>query len=495
MLENIVSHIMYEFDPDGVLGDIDTREYDIQSSTIRFVELCDAALRREYPSTPITITQAFGTRYVIDGSAEHPGVSRVEEVCLKVWIDQDYLVRRSMSDAPESTNQATTIRKTSDEFNVAVGILRWGCKNKLILTANRDGLIWMFSRASFHDFQRTFFKGNLYAISWKIKLLGDRVSSITGIEHPEYLKQDISEIVQDDTVILMDPSVCAMPRPFDTGNSYILLSSRDGQRKITITLFDDVEQWQHPSGYGFQKFRDTLYSRAKSKGYQIHEVIEGDSKHKETRSIEIDYPINAEAQESINTYLEKSVHNLQQLVEDTEIKLANGLPWDVKYEQNEAVFRDEYLMKLLDLLEFEVVKRKHGQFEFGKDIIFAETTKFGIRRYYALQAKKGDLSGDSKSDMDTILTQLEDAFAVPFRESQTGEHKFVSVFVIAISGEFTYHAQEKIWARLLRQGRIGMVYLWDKSVVQDLMRMCLLHDKNLSERMQKNMMPSFLNNL
>jgi hypothetical protein len=494
MLEPIFKHIVYEFDPAAVLGDIDTREYDVQSSSVRFMELCDAALRREYPGTSITIAKAFGTRYLVDGLSEHSETPRVEEICLKVWVDQDYLVRSVPSDTLEST-QLITIRKTSDEFNVTVGILRWGCTNKLIVGASCDGLIWMFSKAGFLDFQRAFFKGNLYSLVWRIRLLGDKVSSITGIEHTDFLKQNAAEMIQDDTVILIDPSACTLPQPFDSANAYILLTSNKGQRKITVVVFDDVEQWQHISGYGFPKFKNTFSRRAKSKGYQIHEVFETDHERQQSHSIEVHFLIHAEQQEYISNVLEQSILKLQQIMEDTEIVLANGLPWDTRYELSESTFRDEYLMKLLELLEFEVVKRSHGQFEFGKDIIFAETSKFGIRRYYALQAKKGDLSGDSKGDMDTILTQLEDAFAVPFRESQTGEHKFISAFVIAVSGEFTYHAQEKIWARLLRQGRIGMVYLWDKNVVQDLMRMSLLRDNNVAERLQKSMMPSFLDTL
>jgi len=488
-----IEKICYEFDPEAVLAGIETEIYDFEASAERYMELCKSALCEAYSEATIEVRKAYGarTQYLVNDSDIHSETSVVENICLEIWsAEDDYKVKHLDVDSMRDAEQLAQIDEIYEEFGVSIGLLRWVCKNELIDGANRIGLIWVLTRLNFRNFQRTFLKGNNDASIWRIKQIGGRVASITGIDYAEFLKQKIGDGVSNEAMLLITSDMFGMPPPFNLRNSYVLVSLNQGQKLITFALFDDIERWTHAL-HPFSRFRDSLYKRMRpNKRYKIRKVEEHTSKRTVEYSLEVNFVIE-NVQDSFETCIAKYIEELRQLVEDTEIELANGLPWDKKYEEDEKPFQ-KYLQKLIELMDYDVVKLDHGQFEFGKDIIFAETTKFGIRRYYAIQAKKGNLSGDAKSAIDEILTQMEDAFSVPFREQQTLEHKYISTFIIAISGEFTNNAKEKIWARLLRHGRVGLVYLWDKNVVQDLMRMSSLKDKKLSDKTLQSMMHDYL---
>ena len=161
-----------------------------------------------------------------------------------------------------------------------------------------------------------------------------------------------------------------------------------------------------------------------------------------------------------------------------------GPEWKDKYFIHEKPFCDELLEKLLQEMGFQEIENKHGNWEFGKDFKFTETTFFGLQRHYALQAKAGNISGavnpqaKVKSDgkkikvtpLEEIFAQLEDAFAVPYRYKETSEPRFISAFIIAISGELTENAKEKMWWKLQKAGRLGMVYVWDRRKIEQLIR-------------------------
>ena len=493
MEDKDIKEIIYEFDPDAILGDLSDSEYDADETKKRYEELCRAELRNKYPDTLIDIRESYKTQNTVKGGIDPSEISLIEELCIKVWINQDYLVRH-----PEEIADTNTYYPlVHDDFTLAVGLLRWSCKNQLIDGANRNGFVWTTTQASFYKFRRTFIKGNTESSAWLIKTVGDTISSIIGIDYAQFFKLGIAEALQEGEKILIAADLMDMPTLFLSTNCYGLLSRNDKTYQLTIAIFDDVDEWRHPSGFTFSKFINTFYETTRAsreENCRIEKVLELESKTHARYSLELRYQIADIPGNSLENSIAKVAEQLSRNLENVEIRLRKGLPWDVKYEQGakaEKDFREEYLTKLLQLLDYEVVRLEHGPFEFGKDIIFAETTKFGVRRYFALQAKKGDLSGDAKNDMDIIMNQIEDAFSVPFQESQTLEFKYISGVIIAISGNFTNNAKEKVWARLLRQGRVGMVYFWDREIVQDLMRLASL-DRKLSGETQKNMMPNYL---
>lgn len=158
--------------------------------------------------------------------------------------------------------------------------------------------------------------------------------------------------------------------------------------------------------------------------------------------------------------------DLQALIHTAEVALS-GLVWKDEYATNEDPFCRELLYPLLRRMGFLFVRYTHGKKEYGKDFTFSELTPFGHYRHYGLQAKAGDISGGVNAAIDGLLGQIADAFAMPYYEVGSKEPRFISTFVIAISGKFTENAREKIVEKIPK-GVIGSVYFLDREYITEL---------------------------
>ncbi len=157
---------------------------------------------------------------------------------------------------------------------------------------------------------------------------------------------------------------------------------------------------------------------------------------------------------------------LKEIIREAEIALG-GFEWREEYEKDEKLFATEVLAPLLRRMGFENVRYRHGTREYGKDFTFSEPTNFGSFRHYGLQAKKGDVRGSVNAEIDEIIGQLGDAFAMPYHELTSTEERYISTFVVAISGHFTENAQEKI-VNKIPHGLHGSVYFLDREKIQEL---------------------------
>jgi len=157
---------------------------------------------------------------------------------------------------------------------------------------------------------------------------------------------------------------------------------------------------------------------------------------------------------------------LKELLHVAEVALS-GLDWKDEYLTDEGLFCTELLDRLLRRMGFLFVRYTHGKKEYGKDFTFSELTQFGDHRHYSLQAKAGDVSGGVNSQIDELLGQISDAFSMPYYELGSKEPRFISTFVIAISGSFTENAREKIVEKMPK-GVIGSVYFLDRARITEL---------------------------
>jgi hypothetical protein len=151
------------------------------------------------------------------------------------------------------------------------------------------------------------------------------------------------------------------------------------------------------------------------------------------------------------------------LVRNAEVALG-GMRWKTEYETDESLFCTEVLLPLLRRMGFLSVRYSHGSREYGKDFTFSEMTPFGNLRHYGLQAKAGDISGKVNAAVDEVIGQLNDAFSMPYYELGSKEPRYISTFVVAISGRFAPNAKEKI-AEKIPKGTIGSVYFLDKESI------------------------------
>lgn len=158
--------------------------------------------------------------------------------------------------------------------------------------------------------------------------------------------------------------------------------------------------------------------------------------------------------------------DLKGVLHSAEVALS-GLPWSDEYETDEDLFCRELLYPLLRRMGFLFVRYTHGTREYGKDFTFSELTLFGHHRHYGLQAKAGDVSGGVNADIDELLGQIGDAFAMPYFEIGSKEPRYISTFIIAVSGKFTANAREKI-AEKVAKGLMGSVYFLDREMISEL---------------------------
>ena len=112
--------------------------------------------------------------------------------------------------------------------------------------------------------------------------------------------------------------------------------------------------------------------------------------------------------------------------------------------EKESEFTIKILLPLFRKLGFVNVKYNHGNKEFGKDVTFARRTEFDEYEYYGVQVKYGDVSGGVNGDINELIMQAKDAFAMPFYDVYSRNKVRISKVIIAISGKFTLNAIEKI---------------------------------------------------
>jgi len=164
--------------------------------------------------------------------------------------------------------------------------------------------------------------------------------------------------------------------------------------------------------------------------------------------------------------IQMAVENIKALMHQAEIALG-GLAWKTIYKTDENMFCREILEPLLRRMNFLFVRYTHGRREYGKDFTFSENTTFGGFRHYGLQAKAGNVSGKVKSQVDELIGQVEDAFSMPFFELGSADRRYISTFVIAISGHFTENAREKIVEKIPGT-LLGSIWFLDQTRIEDL---------------------------
>jgi len=166
------------------------------------------------------------------------------------------------------------------------------------------------------------------------------------------------------------------------------------------------------------------------------------------------------------TSINEACEKIRQVLRTAEIIL-HGFIWKNEYEQDEMLFCNEVLTPLLRRMKFLSVSFNHGTKEFGKDYTFSELTPFGDLRHYGLQAKAGNISGGVNSQIDEIIGQIGDAFNMPYYEIGSKDERYISVFIVAISGHYTNNAKDKI-VQKINKGLIGSVYFFDKDKILEL---------------------------
>jgi hypothetical protein len=150
-----------------------------------------------------------------------------------------------------------------------------------------------------------------------------------------------------------------------------------------------------------------------------------------------------DSDESLLSIISSSLILARNLIKEVESRLI-GFQWKSEYEVDEPLFTKDLVIPLLRKMGFEHVRYNHGQYEYGKDVLFSELNKFGFPRYCVAQVKAGDISGGSGGLVDKLIAQSRDAFGMQVEGAGQARQYYISEFYIIASGKISENAVKKI---------------------------------------------------
>ena len=151
--------------------------------------------------------------------------------------------------------------------------------------------------------------------------------------------------------------------------------------------------------------------------------------------------------------------------------------------QDEAEFREKFVMPLLNRLGYYGVSEQHGTQEFGKDFVFSELHRMGGMRHYAAQVKH-EMRINQGASVDGLLSQVKQAFANTFKRTDSPRECHVSAVYVFNSGEITANAREQLLSDLGHERYGDNVHFLDGERLEALNQWATLHsDANARGRL------------
>lgn len=470
--KDLVQLIRYQFSPTDLfanLGNMASR-YKAEESVEKYIALCSQKLQQLYPNAAVEIIplgmtseetlSIFAETYVeswdpIEGEvipdSEEPQI--IDEILQRIWEGFDWAVQRNR-----------VLVSQSQEFSpIPSTVLRWACYIGMIEGADKTNGFWDFPLD-----QLPLFREKLRFVD-RSEILNP---SLTQTQVFVCYLEKVADVpvvnLPLDVRFLVVPDQSSQNRLLQTNSSLFLVCRVSQNVDVKVEHFIDVEKWSHPN-WTYRAYVNALKSGTDRRGIGCsYQEVEKNEK-KEIDGISLLFAnLKLHHGTTIRTLFDGVLNTLSEVINEAELSLAGGPTWGQAYEQDEERFCKEVLEPLLNKMGFLSVRYVHGDDEYGRDFIFAEETRFNELRHYGLQAKRGKISGGTKSDIDTILSQIQDAFAMPYEKEPKAESKiYISTMIIAISGEFTRNAIEKIRHKMPRY-LVGSVHFWDKTKIRSL---------------------------
>jgi hypothetical protein len=473
--KELVLLVRYQFSPADLFiimqGDTISR-YKAEESVQNYTQLCLQEIKRLYPKADVEVIQ-LGPELEEDQSSfvgtyvevwdrtigeqvpdlEEPQI--VDALCQRISDGFEWLVSRNR----------ILVSQVQEFGGIPPTVLRWACHNGLVVGAEKSNGFWDFPL------------DQLTHIREQLKFV-DRSESLSDPsaqgQVPAYCYLEAMADIFVMNLHLNMPLLVVLNQ--DSGNLLIqpnnslFLIRRTGRNaEMIVEHFIDVERWSHVD-WAYRAYVKALSSELEKQGIEcVYQEVERNGK-KEVDGISLRFSNLVLSQDTTMQHMfNRVLPTLSEVVNETELRL-KGAP-DLEnqaYEQGEERFCKEVIEPLLNKMGFVSVRYIHGDDEYGRDFIFAEETPFNELRYYGLQAKRGKISGGARSDIDTILAQIEDSFAMPYtKEPKARSEIYISTMIIAISGEFTRNAIEKIRHKMPAY-LVGSVYFWDKPKIRSL---------------------------
>ena len=478
-----ITSVRYGFTATELLAGLDAyNRYDAEACAQKYANLCQDLLEQEYPGAEVEVvvdTDADGvlassmeTQVLkqVYGEAESGAqfedeldfyevsdpreVEVIEHLCSRVYQDYKWEVRRPW----------LTIEEAHKRFELPVSTIRWACKEGLIEEAERVIGGWEFPLDAFVEIT----KNSAFTTCREVLSISVASDGNHAFEcHPkEILCICAADFPAGIKALLVVSGRFGIPL-FSEDNSSLLISKHAATINLEFEHFSGERPWT------YRPWRYDVYARVMVSLAEQYEFIESEWQESERLgetyidSMRFNFAYDVSPLYTLRELVDQAASTLGGLVQETEIDLSGGPVWKQEYEKDETLFCEEVLAHLLRKMGFESVRYTGGTREYGKDFVFSELTKFGDLRRYGLQAKAGNISGEVNSEIDKILGQIPDAFKISYHDLGSREERYISTFIVAISGHFTENAEKKI--RDKTPERFARhVYFWDKEKILSL---------------------------
>lgn len=474
--KEMVKIIHYTFNSNDLflnLGDLDASLYKIDESIQQYVDLCKTELQVIYSEAEIEVVADNGAIstaeiyvesliYVEDKNdfQEMPDPDEfdtVANICERVFSEQfnDWTIPKEFM----------PIAQVRNHVKIPLAVVRWLCVNRLIQDTSNSTGRWQIGFDEVSKIQGLI---ELVANQEQLEILPNQ--SVPTMCYLEDLK-DIFVITIPEHINLLIVSKNGFDNDLFTPDSSLLLIRRvEHQVEVVVEHFVDVMGWSN-SRWRYPVYVEKLESQAKQKGITCKKQSAKRNGKEEVDGVTFQLSKKLTQEITLQRFVDEVLYTLSEVVSNTVLSLNGGPVWDEIYEQKgqELLFHKKILSPLLYKMYKGRVFYTHGnRGEHGRDFVFVDTTKFQDKIYYGLQAKSGGVSGGANRDIETIVSQIERAFLMPFTPISEKSEVYISVMVIAISGKFTKDAKEVIRKQMPRYVPIGSVYFWDKNKIQFL---------------------------
>jgi len=469
-----VTFVQYGFSSAALIADAISPSHKTEESVEKFSHFCEEELHRTYPNAEIEVACLELVDSILpesmqtlvrtwNGFQESEDMEEamwVNQICERIYKSFDWLV-------PE--NLISVVRSSSYLVNSHPAVVRWACAGGLIKGPRKPDGLWNIPLEALQKVKDYIelvasenFIGEATQKKQMVACYFETVKDLFLTELPE--KVEVLIITQNGFGISL----------FKPNTSYVLLSKNNSQIHISVEHFVDVEGWSD-SRWSYSAYAKALIAQATRLGIDGSlKVNEQNGSDVMINGVSFHFLENLNQDTTLQILLDKVLLKLSNLIDATKLSLAGGLIWDDVndeiYQKDEIRFSKEVLEPLLHYMGFNIVRNTHGnRGEHGRDFICAYQTPFNQPIYFGLQAKRGSISGNANSQITSILKQIEDAFIVPYTKepgsSRTEIH--ISCMILAISGEFTDDALDKIYAWVPKyQFPIGSLFLWDKPKIK-----------------------------
>lgn len=456
-----IKSIQFRCENDTLEAFLNDGIHDFAKSIACYKTLCSQRISQEYS---ISTTDCYSfPQTKVNGRSDHPEVEYIELVINELADSDDWKVLKGKVFTAE---ELWTIREAWERNQFAIGISRLACLEDWVPIAKRVGSTFIFRRLDAEHFFRTAIVGDRSHVIWKITQDKDDKQCL--ISCPASFLESSTQRKGENIRLLITRLIDFGANPiFSDKCSYLQVHLSDTDIKVVFSLFSDLEMWTHINPNStFSQYVQFFASEAEKRGFQTTPYF--NEAGSALAAIDVFYDVFDDSPTSLRTLIEQAVTKVHIIHEQTELRLVNGPAWKDIHLTQEKPFRDGILKRLLEEM-FDTCRLSHGNREFGKDFIISLNTKIGTL-YGAVQAKAGDIDSGSGGKLDQVLNQLDDAFAIPFKDEETGEIRFISFFIIAASGKIREDAKEKLYWKVLKMGKIGAIRVWDRETIDHLIR-------------------------